>query len=39
MDKKEDWILTSKEAVEYGFADVVLGQEGYETINKILNKI
>lgn len=36
MDSKEDWWLTSKEAVEYGFADAIMGDEGYESINDIL---
>lgn len=35
MDKKEDWYLTAKQTVEYGFADAVLGDEGYESIEKI----
>jgi len=38
MDTKEDWIIDAKEAVEYGFADAVLGDKGYENLNIILNK-
>jgi ATP-dependent protease ClpP protease subunit len=38
MCTKEDWIINAREAVEYGFADAVLGDEGYENLNSILNK-
>lgn len=34
-DKKEDWYLTAKQMVEYGFADGILGQDGYQTIEQI----
>lgn len=32
MQTKSDWILTAKEAVNYGFADGILGQGKYKTI-------
>jgi ATP-dependent protease ClpP protease subunit len=32
---KGDWWMTSDEAVHYGFADGVLGQPGFETVEKI----
>ena len=32
---KSDWFLSAEEAVYYGFADGVLGNKGFETINKI----
>jgi len=35
MDKKIDWWITAEEAVDYGFADGILGQPGFETIEKI----
>jgi len=35
ISSKQDWYLTAKEAVEYGFADAVFGDPGYETIAKI----
>ena len=35
MNENEDWWLTAREAVDQGFANAVLGDEGYETINKI----
>ena len=35
LDKKVDWWLTAREAVEYGFADAVLGDEGFESIANI----
>jgi ATP-dependent protease ClpP protease subunit len=37
MDLRTDWILNARETVDYGFADAVLGDTGYETLNKILN--
>ena len=35
MSEKTDWILTAKQAVNYGFADGILGTKGYMTIDKI----
>lgn len=35
MSQKEDWWLFSKDVVNYGFADVIFGQEGYENIGQI----
>jgi ATP-dependent Clp protease protease subunit len=37
MDSKEDWWLDAEEAVEYGFADGILGSEGFETPIDIRN--
>lgn len=37
MDKKEDWWLDAQETVKYGFADGVLGYEGFETLIDIKN--
>lgn len=34
MDKKEEWWLTAKDAVYYGFADGLIGEGDYETIAK-----
>ena len=39
MDQKEDWWLSAREAVAFGFADAVLGDNGYETIDNIRNLI
>lgn len=36
MDSKQEWYLTSREAVEYGFADAVLGDDGYEDVEVLL---
>lgn len=33
---KEDWWLTSEEAVYYGFADAVFGTEGYQLLPEII---
>ena len=38
LDAKEDWIINARDAVEHGFADAVLGDPGYSTLNEILNK-
>lgn len=35
MKRNTEWYLTANEAVEYGFADGVLGDKGYETIDKL----
>ena len=32
LESREDWWLTSEEAVLYGFADGILGEENYKTI-------
>lgn len=39
MDSKQDWFLSAKEAVRYGFADAVLGDEGYENIETLLTHV
>lgn len=36
LDSKEDWWLSAREAVEFGFADAVLGDEGFENIPHII---
>jgi ATP-dependent protease ClpP protease subunit len=36
MDKKENWYLTAREAIDYGFADAILGDEGYDNIQALL---
>ncbi len=36
MDLKQEWYLNSRSAVEYGFADAVLGDENYENIEVLL---
>lgn len=35
MEKKEDWWLTSEEALDHGFIDGIFGQPGYESIQAI----
>lgn len=35
IQEKTDWILSAKEAVNYGFADGILGTAGYKTIQKL----
>jgi ATP-dependent protease ClpP protease subunit len=32
LRERTDWILTAKEAVKFGFADGILGEPGFETI-------
>ena len=39
MQQKGDWWLNAEEAVYYGFADGVLGQDGYETIAKLRDNV
>jgi len=36
MDKQQEWYLTARDSVKYGFADAVLGDEGCENIKKLL---
>lgn len=38
LDNKSDWILTAEEAVHYGFADGVLGDSKFTTIDKLKNR-
>ena len=38
IDRKGDWYMTAEEAVDYGFADAVLGQKGYESIECLISK-
>lgn len=35
IEKRTDWIMSAKEAVDYGFADGVFGQGKYRTLGKI----
>jgi len=35
LDSKEDWWLTAREAVEHGFADAILGDEGFASLKEI----
>ncbi len=39
LEKKEDWWLSGKEAVEYGLADGVFGSKGYEDLEKIKSHV
>jgi len=39
LDQKEDWWLFARDAVRYGFADAVLGDDGYENIESIKESI
>lgn len=36
FDAKQEWYLTARDAVKYGFADAVLGDEGYENLEVLL---
>ncbi len=35
LEKKEDWWLSAQEAIEYGFADAVFGNKGYDSLENI----
>lgn len=35
IDKKQEFYMTAREAVEKGFADAVLGDKGYESIDRL----
>jgi ATP-dependent protease ClpP protease subunit len=39
LGTKRDWILTADEAVDYGFADGVLGSKKFPNIEYIKNYI
>jgi ATP-dependent protease ClpP protease subunit len=39
LANKCDWILTANEAVEYNFADGVLGSKRYPNIDELKNTI
>lgn len=36
MKTKQEWYMTPREAIEYGLADAILGDEGYENIGALL---
>ena len=36
MRLKQEWYFSPREAIEYGFADAILGDDGYETIGSLL---
>ena len=38
LDNKSDWIINAEEAVYYGFADGVLGDRKFPTIDKLKNR-
>lgn len=38
LDNKSDWILNAEEAVHYGFADGVLGDRKFTTIDRLKNR-
>ena len=38
LDNKSDWILNAEEAVYYGFADGVLGDRKFTTIDRLKNR-
>jgi ATP-dependent protease ClpP protease subunit len=35
VKKKNDWYLDAQEAVDYGFADGILGTKGFETFEAL----
>lgn len=37
MDKKQDWYLTPEQAIEYGFADYILGKNNCPSIKDLTN--
>jgi ATP-dependent protease ClpP protease subunit len=39
LNVKEDWILSGQQAVEYGFADVVIGKNQNNSIEAILKRL
>jgi ATP-dependent protease ClpP protease subunit len=39
MNEKEDWWLSSRETVAYGFADAVLGDDKYESFSNVRDLI
>ena len=39
FSKREDWWISAEEAVEHGFADVILGDKKYESINSIKKNV
>ena len=39
LEAKEDWWMSSEDSVKYGFCDHVVGEEGLETVDKIVNNV
>ncbi|MBC8416701.1 ATP-dependent Clp protease proteolytic subunit [bacterium] len=36
LDSKEDWWLSAEDSVYYGFCDMIVGEEGIETVSDII---
>tara|TARA_R110000744_G_scaffold200354_1_gene319491 strand:- start:6236 stop:6904 length:669 start_codon:yes stop_codon:yes gene_type:complete len=39
LESKEDWWMSSKDSVKYGFCDHIVGEEELETVDKIVNNV
>ena len=39
LEAKEDWWMSSEDSVKYGFCDHIVGEKGFETVDKIVNNV
>tara|TARA_R110000751_G_scaffold91721_1_gene179829 strand:- start:1336 stop:2001 length:666 start_codon:yes stop_codon:yes gene_type:complete len=39
LEAKEDWWMSSEDSIKYGFCDHIVGEEGFETVDKIVNNV
>ena len=39
LNSKEDWWITSEDAVYYGFADGVFGEKGFDSLEEIKKNV
>ncbi|HAI38785.1 MAG TPA: hypothetical protein DCM40_12005, partial [Maribacter sp.] len=37
LESKEDWWMSAEDSIMYGFCDLIVGQKGLETIDRIVN--
>jgi ATP-dependent protease ClpP protease subunit len=39
LESKEDWWMSSEDSIKYGFCDLIIGQEGLETVDKVVKNV
>ena len=39
LESREDWWMSSEDSIKYGFCDHIVGEEGLETVDEIVNNV
>jgi len=39
LESKEDWWMSSEDSIKYGFCDLMVGQQGLETVDKVVKNV